>query len=206
MAQDLGRLLAEGLAQMGVAAEAGQREGLLVFLQLLRKWNRVYNLTSITDPADMVRLHLLDSLAVLPHLKGRRVLDVGTGAGLPGIPLALLAGDKEFTLLDGNSKKTRFVQQAIIELGLRNARVVHARIERFADPEGFDVILARAFASLPVIVEHTRRLLAPGGVILAQKGKWAEQESPAPFAVESVPLKIPGVDAERHLLSVTLPG
>lgn len=206
MAQDLDRLLAEGLAQMGVVADAGQRERLLVFLQLLRKWNRVYNLTSITEPADMVRLHLLDSLAVLPHLKGRRVLDVGTGAGLPGIPLALLAGDKDFTLLDGNSKKTRFVQQAIIELGLRNARVVHARIERYADPEGFDVILARAFASLPVIVEHTRRLLARGGVILAQKGKWAAQDSPPPFAVESVPLKIPGVDAERHLLSVTLPG
>jgi 16S rRNA (guanine527-N7)-methyltransferase len=206
MAQDLDRLLAEGLAQMEVAADAGQRERLLVFLQLLRKWNRVYNLTSITDPVDMVRLHLLDSLAVLPHLKGRRVLDVGTGAGLPGIPLALMSGEKDFTLLDGNSKKTRFVQQAIIELGLRNARVAHARIERYADPEGFDVILARAFASLPVIVEHTRRLLAPGGVILAQKGKWAEQDSPTLFAVESVPLKIPGVDAERHLLSVTLPG
>lgn len=206
MAADLGRLLAEGLAQMGITSDATQRERLLAFLRLLRKWNRVYNLTSITDPADMVRLHLLDSLAVLPHLKGRRVLDVGTGAGLPGIPLALLAGEKDFILLDGNSKKTRFVQQAIIELGLRNARVVQERIERYSDPEGFDVILARAFARLPDIVEKTRRLLTPGGVILAQKGKWAEPAQISLFAVEIVPLNVPGVNAERHLLSVTLPG
>lgn len=191
---------------MNIPATAQQRGRLLDFLHLLRKWNRVYNLTAIENQADMVRLHLLDSLAVLPYLSGVQVLDVGTGAGLPGIPLAALAPEREFTLLDSNAKKTRFVQQAVIELGLPNVRVEQARIEQYRPSHGFDVILARAFASLPAIVGETARMLNPGGTILAQKGKSPEQEFKTleNVTVEDFPLHIPGIDAQRHLIAIKL--
>lgn len=197
-------LLSEGLAALGMPADEIRRERLLHFLRLLGKWNRVYNLTSIAAPEDRVRLHLLDSLALLPHLQGERVLDVGTGAGLPGIPLAIYAPTRHFTLLDSNSKKTRFVQQAVIELGLQNVRVVHSRIERFRDEEGYDVVLARAYASLGDIVRQTGGLLRPGGVILAQKGKLPEGELAeiAGWEVDSLALAVPGVEAERHLITI----
>lgn len=202
------RLLVDGLAALGIPASAEQRAGLLAFLQLMRKWNRVYNLTAITDTKDMVPLHLLDSLALLPHLPAGRILDVGTGAGLPGIPLALLVPEREFTLLDSNAKKTRFVQQAAIELGLANVRVEHSRIELFQPPQGFDAILTRAFASLTDIVAETRRLLNPGGVLLAQKGKLPADEINAlhHVHVEQHPLHIPGLAAARHLIAISLRG
>jgi 16S rRNA (guanine527-N7)-methyltransferase len=173
-------VLADGLAALKIAADAAQQARLLEFPRLLRKWNRVYNLTAIEDPAQMVRLHLLDSLSLLPYLRGARVLDVGTGAGLPGIPLAIMAPGAAFTLLDSNAKKTRFVRQAAIELGLANVQVEHARIEQFRPAQGFDTILTRAFASLPVIVAETARLLNPGGLILAQKGKLPSKHSAWP--------------------------
>jgi 16S rRNA (guanine527-N7)-methyltransferase len=197
--------LAAGLEAMAMAADHAQRNRLLAFLHLLRKWNRVYNLTSITDLSDMVPLHLLDSLAVLPYLHGGRVLDVGTGAGLPGIPLAVMAPEKAFTLLDSNAKKTRFVQQAAIELGLSNVRVEQARIEHYRPEDGFDTVLARAFASLPAIVAETSRLLHPGGLILAQKGKWPADELDA-LATQArvIPLAVPGVDAARHLIAIQI--
>ncbi len=193
---------------MNLVATEEQRGRLLDFLRLLRKWNRVYNLTSIENPLDMVRLHLLDSLGLLPFLNGHRILDVGTGAGLPGIPLAVLSADKEFILLDSNAKKTRFVQQAAIELGLANVRVEHARIEQFRPPSGFDSILSRAFASLESIVRETSRLLNPQGVILAQKGKLPLDEIGAlnNVEVETFPLVIPGIEAERHLIAIKLRG
>lgn len=193
---------------MGVSATAEQRGRLLDFLRLLRKWNRVYNLTAIDQPLDMVRLHLLDSLALLPYLDGARVLDVGTGAGLPGIPLAVLAPQRAFTLLDSNAKKTRFVRQAAIELGLANVQVEHARIEHYRPPQGFDLILARAFASLADIVGETARLLKPGGTILAQKGKLPEEEINAleNVTIETFPLAVPGIDAQRHLIAIKLRG
>ncbi len=202
----LEKMLADGMRAMKIPATAGQRNRLLDFLRLLRKWNRVYNLTSIANPAEMLRLHLLDSLAVLPYLKGALVLDVGTGAGLPGIPLALFAPDKAFTLLDSNAKKTRFVMQAAIELGLANVHVEHARLEQYRPAQGFDTLLARAFASLPDIVSETARLLNPGGVILAQKGKLPEQEINAleNVTVETFRLDIPGIDAERHLIAIQI--
>lgn len=193
---------------MGLPVTVEQQGRLLAFLDLMRKWNRVYNLTAIENRADMVPLHLLDSLAVLPYLKGLRVLDVGTGAGLPGIPLAVFSPGREFTLLDSNAKKTRFVTQAAIELGLANVRVEHARIEQYRPPQGFDAILARAFASLPAIVGETARLLNPGGTILAQKGKYPVEELNAleNISFEDFPLHIPGIDAQRHLIAIQLGG
>jgi 16S rRNA (guanine527-N7)-methyltransferase len=202
------RTLSEGLKAMNLPAGSDSGDKLLAFLALLRKWNRVYNLTSIEAPEDMVRLHLLDSLALLPHLSGSRVLDVGAGAGLPGIPLALLSPEREFTLLDANAKKTRFMLQAAIELGLGNVRVEHARIERYRPERGFDSILARAYAHLSALVGQTARLLAPGGVILAQKGKLPEEEIRAleNAAVEIIPLAVHGVDAARHLIAIKIQG
>jgi 16S rRNA (guanine527-N7)-methyltransferase len=192
------------MAAMNLNASARQQGQLLGFLGLLQKWNRVYNLTSIDNPADWVRLHLLDSLAVLPYLKGARALDVGTGAGLPGLPLAMFSPDREFTLLDSNAKKTRFVMQAAIELGLSNVTVAHVRIGQFQPLEGFDSITARAFANLPQIVAETLRLLNPDGVILAQKGKLPQDEinSLENLSVEIFPLAIPGFEAERHLIAI----
>lgn len=202
------RLLADGLSELGLPATLEQQEQLLAFIRLLAKWNRVYNLTAIHKPDDMVRLHLLDSLAVLPYVGGQRVLDVGTGAGLPGIPLAVLSPQRDFTLLDANAKKTRFVRQAVIELGLANVGVEHSRIEQFQPAAGFDVILARAFASLPAIVGETLRLLNPDGTILAQKGKApvAEYQSLENVTVEEFSLRIPGIDAQRHLIAIKLGG
>ena len=200
----LERILSDGLEAMNIAYSAKQLTRLLEFLGLLQKWNRVYNLTSIDSPVERVRLHLLDSLAVLPYLQGIRVLDVGTGAGLPGLPLALFSPDREFTLLDSNAKKTRFVRQAAIELGLANVNVVHERIESFRTSTGFDSILARAFANLPELTGQTFRLLNPGGVILAQKGKLPQDELILleNAVVEVFSLDIPGIDAERHLIAI----
>lgn len=193
---------------MNLPAEGEICDKLLAFAALLRKWNRVYNLTSIENPEDMVRLHLLDSLALLPYLAGTRILDVGAGAGLPGIPLAACAPEREFVLLDANAKKTRFMLQAAIELGLSNVRVEHARIERYRPERGFDSIMARAYARLSLLVEQTARLLAPGGVILAQKGKLPAEEIRAleNASVEIVPLAVHGIEAARHLIAIKIQG
>jgi 16S rRNA (guanine527-N7)-methyltransferase len=199
-------LLRQGLADLPLDASESQVQLLLSFLRLLLKWNRVYNLTAIDRPEEMVGLHLLDSLAVLPYLGGERILDVGTGAGLPGIPLALFEPDRQFVLLDSNVKKTRFVTQAAIELGLRNVRVEHARIEQYQPAVGFDPVICRAYAALPEIVRQTRRLLKPGGRILALKGKLEESEI-APIAgaeMQAFRLDVPGVEAERHVVAITV--
>lgn len=183
-----------------------QGKKLLAFLRLVQKWNRLYNLTAIRDPRTAVDLHLLDSLTVWPYLHGERILDVGTGAGLPGIPLAIMSGDRSFILLDCNAKKTRFVQQAIIELGLSNAKVVTSRVEEYHPERGFDTILARAYANLAEIFAGTRRMLAPGGMILAQKGQLPENEirSLKDCVVDTHILNIPGLDVERHLIEIAV--
>ncbi|WP_198244486.1 16S rRNA (guanine(527)-N(7))-methyltransferase RsmG [methane-oxidizing endosymbiont of Gigantopelta aegis] len=197
------KLLEDGLQAMNVDYSASQVDALLDFLALLIKWNRAYNLTAIRDPEDMVRLHLLDSLTVLPYLKGNAVADVGTGAGLPGIPLAIFAPQCAFMLLDSNAKKTRFIQQVILELKLPNVIVKHVRVEQFSPTEKFSTVIMRAFADTPKIIALTRHLLAKGGVLLAMKGHAPEQElQHLAQSWRLIPLKVPGVEAERCLVCI----
>ena len=200
----LSRKLESGLDALGVAVSTSARSSLLEYCELLIKWNKTFNLTSVDDPEQMISLHLLDSLAVLPFLPGGRVLDVGTGAGLPGIPLAIARPEQKFVLLDSNGKKTRFLVQASGQLGLENVEVVNQRVELYQAHELFDVIISRAFSSLGQFLSACNHLLSPRGQFLAMKGKLPEDELhdlPDGFQLESsVELKIPGLEAERRLL------
>ncbi len=194
--------LVRGLERLALAP--GLAAPLLDYLRLLSRWNRAYNLTAVTAPGEMVVRHLLDSLAVLPHLRGPRVLDVGTGAGLPGIPLALARPDWTFELLDSNGKKTRFVAQAATELGLGNVHVVWSRVEAYRPAACFNTVVSRAYAALGDWLRQTRALACPDGVWLAMKGTLPEAELgglPPGFTVAAVErLQVPGLAAERHLV------
>jgi 16S rRNA (guanine527-N7)-methyltransferase len=196
--------LRRGIAALALALPEDAVPRLLDYLALLQRWNAHYNLTAVRDPAAMVTRHLLDSLAVLPWVEGATLADLGAGAGLPGIPLALAAPQRRVTLVDSNGKKARFMRAALRELKLDNAEVAEARVEAV---EGqFDCITARAFASLPDMLQWAAHLLAPGGRWLALKGRYPADEvaaMPPGFVVErSVALKVPGLDAERHLLVI----
>ncbi|MHC9511909.1 16S rRNA (guanine(527)-N(7))-methyltransferase RsmG [Kangiella sp. M94] len=178
---------------------------LLNYLSLLLKWNKAFNLTAITKPEEALDLHLLDSVAVSPAIQDyRSLLDVGTGGGLPGIPLAILNPDKEFTLLDTNSKKTRFLKQVVYELGLDNVTVINQRVQDFENQSGYACILSRAFASLSDMVLWTKHLLAEDGHWLAMKGQYPHQElDELPKTVELVKaheVKLPGVNASRWFI------
>lgn len=189
---------------MDIALSAEQIAALMEFLRMLVKWNRVYNLSAIKEPEDMVTLHLLDSLAVLPYLYGERCIDVGTGAGLPGIPLAIACPDKAFALLDSNSKKTRFLQQVCIELGLKRVTPVHSRIEEYQPAQKFDTVTARAFTALPDLLTKSRHLLATGGKLLAMKSKEIDALKREDFEFESVQtLVVPELEAKRNLVVYT---
>lgn len=182
-----------------------ESERLLNYLSSLLKWNKAFNLTAITNPEEALDLHLLDSVAVNPAIQGyNSLLDVGTGGGLPGIPLAILNPDKEFSLLDTNSKKTRFLKQVIYELGLNNVSVINQRVQDFKNQSGYACILSRAFASLSDMVQWTEHLLAEQGHWLAMKGQYPQQELDAlPEAVEldrAQEVKLPGVDASRWFI------
>ncbi len=200
------RLLTDGLTALGLVLDMEQQEKLLAYVALLYKWNKTYNLTAVRDPLEMVGKHLLDSLAILPHLHGPRILDVGSGAGLPGIPLAIAAPRLELTLLDSNSKKTRFLVQAKGELGLSNLSVVHSRVEQFRPERLFDTVTARAFASLADMLAGTAHLLAPGGCLLAMKGEYPTEElaalPPGVEVREVIALTVPGLQAQRHLVRI----
>jgi 16S rRNA (guanine527-N7)-methyltransferase len=197
------RLLA-GL--VGLRLDPALAGPLLRYLGELVLWNKAYNLTAVRDPADMVTRHLLDSLSVLPHVQGR-VVDVGSGAGLPGIPLAIANPALNVTLLDSNGKKARFLRHAQRVLPLGNVEVVEARAEAWAPPARFDTVISRAFASLAQFLAATARLGAPDGRWLAMKGKLDRAELaavPAGFRVErELPLQVPGLDEERHLIVVS---
>ena len=179
-------------------------EKLWAYLELLHKWNRVYNLTAIRHLKDSVLLHILDSLSIQPYLHGNYLLDAGSGAGLPGIPLALTNPDKHIVLLDSNSKKTRFLSQVMYELELKNIDVVQARAEDFKPEKKFDSILSRAFANIQVMLESTQHLLAEQGQFLAMKGVYPDMEIKmisSEFKIIAIhKLLIKGLDAERHLV------
>jgi 16S rRNA (guanine527-N7)-methyltransferase len=201
-------LLQQGCAALPISVDARQQERLLDYLALLSRWNQTYNLTAVRDEAQMVTRHLLDSLAIVPHLPCQRFLDVGTGAGLPGVPLALLFPEREFHLLDSNGKKTRFLFQVKTALCLDNIVVHQARVEAFRVTEPFETILSRAFASLQDMVHGCRHLLATGGRILAMKGAYPTQELAAvrQQCAEVVvhPLAVPGLGEQRHLVEILL--
>jgi 16S rRNA (guanine527-N7)-methyltransferase len=197
-----------GLARLGLDLPAVARQKLLDYVALIGKWNQVHNLTAIREPVKMVTHHLLDSLALLTVIDGpaKRLVDVGSGAGLPGIPLAIARPDWSVTLLDSNHKKGVFLQQAVSELGLSNVTVVVDRVEAFRPEGGFDYVVSRAFSDLPEFAELSRHLRGPGGTLLAMKGVYPYEEvlqlSPEIGTVEVIRLEVPGVDAERHLVSI----
>lgn len=197
--------IASGSRRLGLELSASQVGQLAEFVALLGKWNKAYNLTAIRDPREMVSLHILDSLSILPLIGGvTTLLDVGTGAGLPGIPLAIAQPACHFTLLDSNVKKTRFVQQAVLELGLPNVEVVHSRIEEFNSAEGFDTVTARAFAPLARMLPQLEPFMTDGASLLAMKSQRAEQEleqaPPGWCLQETYTLTVPGVDGARCAL------
>ncbi|MGB0237617.1 MAG: 16S rRNA (guanine(527)-N(7))-methyltransferase RsmG [Cycloclasticus sp.] len=196
--------LERGLIEMGIELPQACVGKLMGFLQMLVKWNRVYNLSAINEPEEMVRLHILDSLAVLPFLQGARCIDVGTGAGLPGIPLAIARDDMQFSLLDSNSKKTRFIQQVCIELVLENVLPIHSRIEECLPEQKFDTVTARALTDMPGLLLKTRHLLTSGGQLLAMKSKQTEIIDSPGFQFDSVvSLEIPELEATRNLVIYT---
>lgn len=201
--------LRAGIEEMGLDIDTKQQGLLLKYVALLHKWNKVYNLTAIRDPQEMVSHHLLDSLAVLPYLWPGRWLDVGCGAGLPGLVLAVARPQWQFILLDSNSKKTGFVQQAIIELNLKNVSVCCSRVEDYKATKLFDGIISRAFADLGEFLKITRHLMAERGCWVAMKG-WAEKELegvPEGYRVEKViPMQVPKIDAARSLIVVSCNG
>ena len=196
-------ILQAGLEQLGLEVTESQLDLLLAFVSLIEKWNKAYNLTAIRNREEMLHLHILDSLAILPFISGHKIIDVGTGAGLPGIPLAILMPDVQFTLVDSNSKKTRFVQQATLELHLKNVDVVHGRVESLGHEGEYDAVLSRAFASLEDIMNLTEYLLQPEGVLIAMKGQKPESELKKIDRTYSVnPIVVPGVNAERCVVRI----
>ncbi|MBK1719956.1 16S rRNA (guanine(527)-N(7))-methyltransferase RsmG [Thiocystis violacea] len=203
---DIETRLDQGVAQLGLVPTPEQRGRLLQFLDLLRRWNQTYNLTAVRDPLEMVARHLLDSLSIQPFLFGETLLDIGTGAGLPGLPLAILSPERRFWLLDGNGKKVRFVRQAVMELGLDNVEPVQARIETYRPGLKFSTIASRALAADDILRGPTLDWLARPGRLLLMKGRLAEAQagipglSPASLTIHR--LTVPFLDLPRHLFEL----
>ena len=194
-----------GLVAMGVAVSPAQQGRLTAHLELVAKWNRVHNLTAVRETAQMVVLHLLDSLSILPHLEGARAIaDVGTGPGFPGIPVAIVRDEASVTLVESSHKKCAFLQQAKTELALANVAIACERVEQFAPPSKFDAVVSRAFSDLPDFVVQAGHLVAPGGKLIAMKGVYPFDEIarvPATHRVAQVlELHVPSLEAKRHLV------
>jgi len=199
---NLAHELAAGITALGVGVSARAQQRMLDYLALIEKWNKAYNLTAVREPAKMLTYHLLDSLSVLPYVRGARVLDVGTGAGLPGIPLALARPDWQITLLDASHKKATFLRQAAIELQLDNVDVVCERVEAWSPDGKFNTVISRAFSDLAEFLKLTGRLCESSGIVIAMKGVYPHEELaqvPETFFLQDVvALQVPGLDAERH--------
>lgn len=194
----------QGLKALDLAEPPGLAAALAAYLELLARWNATYNLTAVRGPEEMVTRHLMDSLVALPFLGEGRVLDVGTGAGLPGLALAMASPGQSFVLLDSSGKKTRFVEHAVARLGLKNVEVVRARAEAHEDPEGFDSVISRAFSSVGDFIRVAGHLTRPAGRLLAMKGALPEAELaalPSGWGLQAVhKLAVPGLAGQRHLL------
>lgn len=200
------RELVDGVAALGLVLPDQSIKCLLDYLELMERWNQRINLTAINDPVQRVVRHLLDSLSILPHLPQGRILDLGTGAGLPGIPLAIADPSSHWTLLDSSVKRISFLRVVITRLGIKNVELVHSRIEDYQPNQGFDAVVTRAFASLSKMADNAERLLVEGGSLLAMKGKAPHTEitelDPGRFTVELVELQVPHLDEARHLVKL----
>jgi 16S rRNA (guanine527-N7)-methyltransferase len=202
MTDPLRPLLLDGLNRLGLPPDLA--DPLLAYLALMQRWNQAYNLTAIRDPREMLVKHLLDSLSLVPQVQGGSLADIGTGPGLPGIPLAIALPQLKVALVESNGKKARFLRQAVRELGLSNVRVLESRAEAVAEPGAFDCLSSRAFGTLAEFIRVAGHLLAPGGRLLAMKGlRPVAEESALPdgWVVADVQaLQVPGLDAERHVV------
>lgn len=200
---NLSHILTTSLNAMGLTLGKESEDKLLRYLTLLQQWNKAYNLIAAAPDEYVLTHHILDSLSIAPYLTGLRVIDIGTGAGLPGIPLAIAQPERQFTLIDSNGKKTRFLHQVRHALSLSNVEVVTARVESFNSAIKYDAIITRAVASLSDLVQMSRHLLATHGSIYAMKGKLPAEELAAlaeAFTIQSYPLRVSGLDAKRHLV------
>lgn len=199
-------LLEAGLKQANISLPAQTVQKLLDYLALIQKWNKVHNLTAVRDPNEMVTLHLLDSLVVLPHVQAKRLLDVGSGAGLPGIVLAICQPEMQVTTIDSVTKKASFMRQAKAELGLDNLEVVAGRVEQLKPVQPYDVVISRAFSDLHLFLSLTKHLIAKNGHWLAMKGVYPHEELaniaqvPEAALQQVLALRVPGLDAQRHLV------
>ena len=198
--------LQQGVETLGLNTAELPLQDYLSYIELLVQWNSAYNLTAVRDPEKMFAYHVLDSLSILPFIQGNECLDIGTGAGLPGIILAMARLDTHWVLLDGNNKKTRFVQQAVMTLNLKNVEVICSRIEKYQPDYRFSTIVSRAFTSLADFYACSHHLLAPGGSLLAMKGPDPENEilllSAEDVSTKIIPLSVPGVTADRTLVQI----
>lgn len=199
-------VLEQGLVSLGLVDRPDLTRRLLSYLELLRRWNRAFNLTSVREPVAMVRKHLLDSLAVLPFLRGERIIDVGSGAGLPGLVIAIARPDCAYVVLDSAGKKTRFMRHVTARLGLANVEVVQSRVEDYAPANGFDTVISRAFSSLQDFARLAGHLAGPGGRLLAMKGRLETDELedlPDGWSIaRTTTLQVPGGDEVRHLVEL----
>ncbi len=206
MSQELLKILENGLTTLNLTVNPDVQAQLIQYITLLHKWNKIYNLTAVRHKKAMVSAHLLDSLAILPYITGDTVLDVGSGGGLPGIVLALCLPEKQFVLIDSNSKKTRFLKQAVTELKLTNVTVEHVRAESYEFETSFDQIVSRAYTNLQAFIKTTCHLATTKTEYLAMKGQIPldeitelEQE----YTIKSVTLNVPNVEGQRHLIIMT---
>ncbi|EKE75959.1 16S rRNA methyltransferase GidB [Gallaecimonas xiamenensis 3-C-1] len=198
--------LDELLAQTSLVVTDHQREQLVKLVQALDKWNKAYNLTSVRDPLEMVAKHIVDSLVVSPYLPQGSLIDVGTGPGLPGLPLAIINPDKPFVLLDSLGKRIRFIRQTCHELGIKNVTAVQSRVEEHQPEQPYAAVLSRAFASIQDMLDWCGHLTDANGAFLAMKGQYPEEELnalPKNVQVRAVyPLEVPGLDGQRHLIAL----